>query len=133
MEVNTTRRELEFHEDIVLDHAEGQRWCLDCHNPDDRDTLRLASGNLVSFKESYFLCGQCHGTIYRDWRAGVHGKSTGMWNGEKQYRLCVHCHNPHTPRFKSLKPLPPPIRPEDLKLRKALSEIPGNPLGEIRD
>jgi len=30
--------------------------------------------------ESYRLCGQCHGTQYRDWRSGIHGKrtATGM-------------------------------------------------------
>jgi hypothetical protein len=132
MEVNTTRRELDFHENIVLKHAEEQRWCLDCHNPGDRDKLRLASGQVISFEESYSLCGQCHGTIFRDWKAGVHGKRTGMWNGKKQYRLCVHCHNPHQPRFQPLKPLPPPIRPDDIKYKKSESdEIPGNPLESI--
>lgn len=132
MEVDTQHRELDFHEDIVLQHAEQQRWCLDCHNPDDRDRLRLANGQLVSFKESYYLCGQCHGTIFRDWKAGVHGKRTGMWNGKKQYRLCVHCHNPHSPRFKPVEPLPPPVRPEDQKYRETSSqEIPKNPLGDL--
>lgn len=132
MEVNTVRRELEFHTEIKLKHAEEQRWCLDCHNPDDRDKLRLANGQLVSFKESYYLCGQCHGTIFRDWKAGVHGKRTGMWNGKKQYRLCVHCHNPHQPRFKPIKPLPPPLRPEDIKPRDlAPSQVPLNPLDSI--
>jgi len=117
MEVNPTRRKLEmFHADIELkNHAEDQRWCLDCHNPDDRDVLRLASGKLISFEESYYLCGQCHGTIFRDWKAGVHGKRTGEWNGNKVYRLCVHCHNPHQPRFKPLVPKPPPVHPADIR------------------
>ena len=134
MEVDENRRELEFHEDIVLKHAEEQRWCLDCHNPDNRDKLRLASGELVSFKKSYYLCGQCHGTIFRDWKAGVHGKRTGFWNGKKQYRLCVHCHNPHKPKFKPVKPMPPPIRPGDLKYTKSPdNEIPLNPLDSLQD
>ncbi len=129
LEVNKTRRELDFHEDIILHHAEEQRWCLDCHNPTDRDKLRLASGQLISFETSYNLCGQCHGTIFRDWKAGVHGKRTGYWNGKKQYRLCVHCHNPHSPRFKPLEPLPPPIRPDELKYIKLEDDqIPRNPL-----
>jgi len=129
LEVNETQRELDFHEDIILHHAEEQRWCLDCHNPSDRDKLRLASGQLVSFETSYNLCGQCHGTIFRDWKAGVHGKRTGFWNGKKQYRLCVHCHNPHSPRFKPLEPLPPPIRPDELKYTKSEDDqIPRNPL-----
>ena len=115
MEPNPERRELvDMHEDIILDHAEGQRWCLDCHNLNDRDSLRLVSGELIPFTESYRLCGQCHGDKLRDWKVGVHGKRTGYWNGEKQYLLCAHCHNPHSPSFKPLQPMPPPIRPENL-------------------
>ena len=101
----------EYHTEIVLHHAEGQRWCTDCHNLLNRDKLRLVSGELVDFTESYRLCGQCHGDKFRDWKVGVHGKRTGNWNGDKQYLLCVHCHNPHDPKFKALKPLPPPVRP----------------------
>jgi len=109
---NPQRRVLtEYHTDIVLHHAEGQRWCTDCHNLLNRDKLRLVSGELIAFDESYRLCGQCHGDKFRDWKVGVHGKRTGYWNGDKQYLLCVHCHNPHDPKFKSLKPLPPPVRP----------------------
>jgi hypothetical protein len=116
-ETNPNRRVLtEMHEDIkIINHAEDQRWCLDCHNPDDRDYLRLASGKLVSFEESYYLCGQCHGTIFRDWKAGIHGKRTGEWNGKKIYRLCVHCHDPHQPRYKPIEPLPPPVKPKNIK------------------
>lgn len=132
LEVNTNRRELTYHENIKLKHAEDQRWCLDCHNPTDRDTLRSAGGKPIPFTESYYLCGQCHGTHFRDWKAGVHGKRTGFWNGKKEYRLCVHCHNPHQPRFKPLEPLPPPVRPEDNKYMKVTGEtIPGNPLNKI--
>ncbi len=109
---NAKRRVLtEWHTDIVLHHAESQRWCLDCHNLKNRDKLRLVSGELIDFTESYRLCGQCHGDKFRDWKVGVHGKRTGYWNGDKQYLLCVHCHNPHDPKFKPLKPLPPPERP----------------------
>lgn len=118
MKVNKKRRELEFHENIKLKHAEAQRWCLDCHDADNRDKLRLANGDLIPFEESYYLCGQCHGTIFRDWKAGVHGRRTGMWNGQKQYLLCVHCHNPHEPRFKPIRPMPPPIRPERIRFEK---------------
>lgn len=115
MEVNRERRELEdFHDDIHLEHGPADRWCFDCHNPDDRDSLRLVNGTLIGFDESYRLCGQCHGTIYRDWREGIHGRRVGYWNGAKSYLLCAHCHNPHSPRFRPLKPLPPPVRPQFL-------------------
>ncbi len=109
---NPVRRELkEEHTNIHLHHDEANRWCLDCHNKDNRDFLHLASGVTITFDESYRLCGQCHGTQYRDWKSGIHGKRTGMWDGEKQYLLCVHCHNPHSPHFKPLKPEAPPVRP----------------------
>jgi hypothetical protein len=112
MPINRTRRELtEFHTDIVLAHDEQHRWCLDCHDADHRDQLHLASGAPVSFAESYVLCGQCHGEKLRDWRAGVHGRRTGQWNGHKTYLLCAHCHNPHQPRFKAIQPMPAPVRP----------------------
>lgn len=103
------------HEDIVLHHAEENRWCLDCHDYEDRDKLHLANGEKIPFDQSYRLCGQCHGPTYRDWRLGIHGKRTGYWNGPKRYLLCVSCHWPHAPHFKPLQPLPPPVRPEFLR------------------
>jgi Zn finger protein HypA/HybF involved in hydrogenase expression len=116
VKLDTARRKLtEMHDDIELKHGPPSRWCLDCHDPQDRDRLRLASGEKVDFSHSYLLCGQCHGDKFRDWKVGVHGKRTGAWNGKKQYLLCVHCHSPHQPRFKSLKPLPPPVPPESLR------------------
>ncbi len=112
MPVNRTRRKLtDMHDDINLKHDAEHRWCLDCHDATNRDSLHLASGERVPFEESYRLCGQCHGEKLRDWRAGVHGKRTGHWDGAKQYLLCAHCHNPHQPRFQALKPMPAPPRP----------------------
>jgi len=114
---NPLRRELvDMHDDIsaIFDHDSENRWCLDCHDINNRDYLKLASGKLIGFDESYKLCGQCHGDKLRDWKVGVHGKRTGEWNGKKQYLLCVHCHNPHSPKFKPMKPLPPPVRQEDI-------------------
>ncbi|MDP2338883.1 MAG: cytochrome c3 family protein [Bacteroidota bacterium] len=114
---NPVKRELtEMHEEIsaMFDHDKENRWCTDCHDLNNRDFLKLASGKLLDFKESYKLCGQCHGEKLRDWKVGVHGKRTGYWNGKKEYMLCVHCHNPHSPKFKELTPEPPPIRQEDI-------------------
>lgn len=116
MTPNPKRRVLEEeHTNIVLNHAQGQRWCLDCHDTNNRNKLRLVSGEKIDFTESYRLCGQCHGDKFRDWKVGVHGKRTGYWNGKKEYLLCAHCHNPHNPRFKPLKPMPPPLRPEQIR------------------
>jgi hypothetical protein len=129
------RRELGFHEEqqSVFDHDAEHRWCLDCHDLQNRDVLRLASGATVTFTESYRLCGQCHGDKFRDWRAGVHGKRVGQWDGAKTYLLCASCHNPHSPSFKGVKeisvdgkltvaptlemirPEPRPRRPEEMR------------------
>ena len=130
-----TRRDLAFHDEqqSVFDHDSEHRWCLDCHDYEDRNVLRLASGATVPFTESYRLCGQCHGDKFRDWRVGIHGKRVGQWDGAKTYVLCVNCHNPHSPRFKGvkeivvdgrstvtptlqkIKPEPRPKRPEEMR------------------
>jgi hypothetical protein len=116
LEPNPQRRVLEdAHDDIVFKHDEKNRWCLSCHDLKNRDKLHLADGRLLDFTESFKLCGQCHGPKLRDWKAGVHGRRTGSWNGQKKYLLCAHCHNPHSPKFKTLKPEPAPIRPENLR------------------
>ncbi len=113
MTPDRTRRELTaMHTDIVLKHDEEHRWCLDCHDAENRDFLHLASGERVPFEESYRLCGQCHGEKLRDWKAGVHGRRSGEWNGHKTYLLCAHCHNPHQPRFHALQPKPAPRAPK---------------------
>ena len=110
--MNRAPRELtEMHTDIKLAHGDQRRWCLDCHEADDRDVLHLAGGERVPFDESYRLCGQCHGKKLRDWKAGVHGRRSGEWNGKKSYLLCAHCHDPHRPRFAPLRPEAPPRRP----------------------
>lgn len=114
MEVNRKKRDLkEEHTKIKLHHAETIRWCLDCHDAKKRDKLRLYNGELINFTESYRLCGECHGPAFRDWRAGIHGKRAGYFAGsdKRTYFLCAHCHDPHEPRFKPLKPEPPPHRP----------------------
>jgi len=139
------RRELGFHDEqqSVFDHDAEHRWCLDCHDYENRDVLRLASGATVPFTESYRLCGQCHGDKFRDWRAGVHGKRVGSWDGAKTYLLCVSCHNPHSPAFKGVKeivvdgkptvaptlqklrPEPRPLRPEEMRTTKPKRALEG--------
>lgn len=112
MPVNRQRRPMtEMHAEIELHHDEQHRWCLDCHDAEDRDFLHLAGGERVPFDESYRLCGQCHGEKLRDWKAGVHGRRTGQWNGQKAYLLCAHCHEPHRPRFRPIRPEAAPRRP----------------------
>ncbi len=114
MASNHTRRELLFHTGVRLKgHGEPGRWCLDCHDGENRDTLRLPGGERVTFREGYRLCRQCHGKIYDNWSAGIHGKRTGDWNGKKYSLPCTNCHNPHSPKFKPLAPEPAPLKPEE--------------------
>ena len=115
MEPDTTKRELTEHTNVKLHHAaEALPWCFACHDVKNRDKFHLATGELIDFTETYRLCGQCHGTNYRDWKAGVHGKRIGYFTkGQRTYFLCVNCHSPHDPKFKPLKPEPPPHRPLD--------------------
>jgi len=112
-QINWTREEgLRVHTHIRLNHGGNKVWCLDCHSPLERNYLRpLSDGRLIPFEQSHELCGKCHGTKYRDWRHGIHGKRTGNWNGDKTYALCTQCHDPHSPRFRPIQPLPPPAKP----------------------
>ena len=110
---NSEKRALELaHTNVTLKHAETQRWCLDCH---EGDKLRLPNGELVEYEKSFVLCGQCHGTVFRDWKTGIHGKRTGAWNGERYYRLCVSCHDAHEPRYRPIQPKPAPVKPANLR------------------
>ena len=119
--VNFHRREaLLVHRNVKLNHGDVKVWCLDCHDPENRNYLRpLSDGKLINFEHSYLLCGKCHGTKYRDWRNGIHGRRSGYWNGKKTYYLCVNCHNPHSPRFRSIEPMPPPRKPWTPKEKSA--------------
>ncbi|MCS7281722.1 MAG: hypothetical protein NZ583_08960 [Desulfobacterota bacterium] len=64
LERNKKQRRLkEMHSEIKLQH--GQRWCYDCHNENNLDSLKLAGGDQIPFNRSYELCGQCHGNILK--------------------------------------------------------------------
>lgn len=98
------------HKDIVLKHGMNAR-CLNCHSGADRDKLILHDGTLVSFAETPRLCSQCHGTVYRDWERGMHGKTMGSWDvtsGNQKRLTCNECHDPHWPAYKAFTPLPGP-------------------------
>jgi len=98
------------HEDIHMAHGLNAR-CVNCHDPKNRDKLILRDGTSVGFSQSVMLCAQCHGTTYRLWQRGVHGKTLGHWDkskGTSKKLLCVECHDPHSPRYAPITPLPAP-------------------------
>ena len=102
-------RPMNEHQDIKLDHG-NNRFCLNCHNPTNRNAFVDYDGGEIAQADVVMLCAKCHGTTYRDWKAGVHGRQNGYWNtnlGEKTKLRCIQCHDPHSPKFKPMEPLAP--------------------------
>jgi hypothetical protein len=122
---NRKPRLITMHQDIVEDsldlkHGRGAIWCLDCHSATNRNKLIDRQGNEISFNQPQKLCGSCHGEVYIDWRAGIHGKRIGTWatGGKKRWWVCTECHNPHTVqinRFDPIKPESPPPLPKGME------------------
>jgi len=102
-------RPMNEHKDLTLDHG-NNRFCLNCHHPTNRNAFVDYDGAEIAQADVVKLCAKCHGTTYRDWEAGVHGRQNGFWNtsmGDKTKLRCIQCHDPHSPKFKAMKPLPP--------------------------
>ncbi|MEE8468706.1 MAG: hypothetical protein V3T22_09635 [Planctomycetota bacterium] len=109
---SSTVRQSQFmqHAHIVLDHGLNDT-CVNCHDVDDRNRLALRNGETVGYAQVQLLCAQCHGTLYRDWQAGTHGRSDGYWDtrrGERVRLTCTECHDPHSPAYDPMVPLPGP-------------------------
>ena len=105
-----TDRQRTQHTGILFNHGMNNR-CLNCHHPTDRSKLVGHDGQTIPFGNVVGLCAKCHGPTYRDWQKGIHGKTLGSWDPRrrKQTRLvCTHCHDPHSPALKPIKPLPGP-------------------------
>lgn len=99
-----------FHKDIRLNHGINNR-CANCHDVTDHERLILRDGATVPFAMTPQLCAQCHGTVFRDWERGTHGKTLGSWitGSQSQHRLsCNQCHDPHSPQYGPYVPLPGP-------------------------
>jgi hypothetical protein len=86
-------------------------WCFNCHDQMDRQRLVLQDTTTVPYEQVPVLCAQCHGTTYRDWQKGMHGKSMGSWDERSAVQrrlLCTECHDPHKPAYGQLTGLPGP-------------------------
>lgn len=106
----------EAHKHPGLLHGRNNRndHCFNCHDPDNLKQLRTIDGRSLKFEQSTLLCAGCHGPTFRDWEAGIHGRTTGFWDGRlgpTQRKDCASCHDPHAPSFPSLKPGPRPQSP----------------------
>lgn len=103
----------EEHKDIVMGHGRHNRnnVCYNCHDESNLELVQTRDGRELKLSESTPLCGSCHGPTYRDWEAGVHGRTSGFWDrqaGPIDRKPCVSCHNPHAPKFPSRQPAPGP-------------------------
>lgn len=101
------------HSNIVMQHGTHERNnnCFNCHNETNLTLLQTRDRHEVTFANSQLLCGSCHGPTLRDWEAGSHGRTSGYWDrslGAMDRKLCVNCHNPHSPKFPGRKPAPGP-------------------------
>lgn len=102
-------RPMAEHQDVHLEHG-NNRFCLNCHHATNRNVFADYDGSEIAQSDVVLLCAKCHGTTYRDWKAGVHGRSNGFWKadlGNKTKLRCIQCHDPHSPKFPSITPLAP--------------------------
>jgi hypothetical protein len=103
----------EEHEDLDIGHGSNNRNnnCYNCHDSRDLTRLTTRDGRVLKFEESTQLCAGCHGPTFRDWEAGIHGRTVGYWArslGPAIRADCTSCHDPHRPTFPDLNPAPGP-------------------------
>ncbi len=109
MEVNYQERDLAQTPHLKEQpHGQGRFWCLTCHDPDDRNSLRTLKGERVGFSETHLVCEQCHSHRGQDWFHGAHGKRVDNWQGQRAIYTCTECHDPHNPVIPPGPPDPPP-------------------------
>lgn len=85
--------------------------CYNCHNRTQLNELHTPEGTNLKFEQATLLCASCHGRVYRDWKAGAHGRTGGHWDpkaGPTNREECTSCHDPHAPAFTDLIPMPGP-------------------------
>ncbi len=106
-------RTLTQHREIDLRHGINTR-CFNCHHRENRDAFVDDDGSEIPWNQPQRLCAKCHGTVYRDWQHGAHGRTNGFWDrrlGEQKRLRCIECHNPHSPPFGPMVPAPGPTLP----------------------
>ena len=100
----TRPNNFEGHEIKLEKHdrlGQGNAACFVCHESIDNPArLRLADGTLISIDGDVSqVCYRCHFEKYEAWKEGLHGKQPGC--------TAAGCHNPHSPAWIAITPLPP--------------------------
>ncbi|MBI4376287.1 MAG: hypothetical protein HY549_07535 [Elusimicrobia bacterium] len=99
-----------FHEAIELKHGRNQH-CFNCHHRLKPENFANFDGTQITLASVEQLCARCHGTTYRDWKSGAHGRRSGHWDvakGGPNATVCIACHDPHWPLFKGFEAAPAP-------------------------
>ena len=126
-----TDRLLTQHVEIVLEHGLNTR-CFNCHHPTNRDAFVDYAGGEIPWDQPQLLCAKCHGTVYRDWQHGAHGRSNGYWlasTGAQTRLRCIECHEPHRPPFPALQPA---SGPHTLRVNPQTHATHSEPHGPLR-
>lgn len=94
-----------FHEKIALKHGRN-RHCFNCHHRLQPENFSDYDGAPIKLADVQLLCAKCHGTTFRDWNNGSHGRRSGFWDASKgklKTLVCIACHDPHWPVFKPMQ------------------------------
>jgi hypothetical protein len=91
IKTNTKRRTLvDMHDDIdaMFNHDKENRWCLDCHDTEYRDSLKMASGKRLDLKNhiNYVVNVMVINIAIGKWVFMVKELANGM---EKKHICCV--------------------------------------------
>ena len=62
------------------------------HHPDIRGSYVDHEGREIPQDKPVLLCAKCHGTIYRDWKEGVHGQDERLlgYTAGPVNKACLH-------------------------------------------
>ena len=115
-----SRQRVAEHVDLHFDHGSND-YCLNCHHETNRDAYATYNGGEIPSDKPEKLCAKCHGPVFSDWKAGIHGRQSAFGNPESSERkqlTCIQCHDPHTPKFKQIAPMPGPQIPQRYALKE---------------
>ena len=85
------------HNTLLEAHKFGEEKCDKCHDSVDPSLFIVGK---IPVNETSELCDQCHSNVYSEWILGIHV-------GTQKNKVCIDCHNPHSPFIIHNETLPP--------------------------